>query len=120
MFRGDTGIDAGQEVSFKLNNKNTKAKFGQAETYLDETVTMRGDNVGAKAAMYDDALATMNYPYLVANDKTADKQEIHHGDWPVRVNFVYYELYRERDNHGNTQVTAGPGRPGGTRLCTRR
>ncbi len=114
MFRGDTGIDAGQEVSFKLNNKNTKAKFGQAETYLDETVTMRGDNVGAKAAMYDDALATMNYPYLVANDKTADKQEIHHGDWPVRVNFVYYELYRERDNHGNTQVTALPTLNNGT------
>lgn len=107
MARKDTVIGGGEEVSFKVGSDTVKVKFGQTEDYLDETVTMRGDNVGTEAGAYDDAL-TMDYPYLVANDKdtTGLKQKIHHGDWPVRVNFVYYELYK--DDPSNNEISALP------------
>ena len=112
MARKDTVIGGGEEVSFKVGSDTVKVKFGQTEDYLDETVTMRGDNVGTEAGAYDDAL-TMDYPYLVANDKTPMlKQKIHHGDWPVRVNFVYYELYK--DDPSNTEISALPSPTGYT------
>ncbi len=77
--------------------------------YLDRTVTMHAYQFTAISANpYDiDVLADtgtgdpMQYPY-----QTWVEQTIHHGDWPMRYNLVYYELYKEKgddyeDSYGN-------------------
>ncbi len=67
--------------------------------YLDRTVTMHAEKFTAISAKpYDmDTLVKekttkepMNYPY-----QTWTGQEMHHGDWPMRYNLVYFELYKE-------------------------
>ncbi len=60
------------------------------ESYLDDTITMRPYETAQEATPYDVALLGNIYPYMIA-----DGQEEHHGDWSLRFNFVYYELYKD-------------------------
>ena len=67
--------------------------------YLDATVPMRAFSYSTKpkAAPYDvnvlDGTTGSTYPYEVPKDLATEW--VHHGDWPMRYNIVYYELYTD-------------------------
>ncbi len=83
----DTGF-SGAEVLYAIGVVNGETE--NDESYLDDTMTMRPFEDHTGATPYDVALLNNIYPYRSTNE-----DHIHHGDWTIRFNFIYYELYKE-------------------------
>ena len=74
--------------------------------YMDVTVNLHayGYNLKAPAHPYDvdvlddPTMTDKSYPYIMAG--TQD----HHGDWPMRFNLIYYELYKDEPKPVKTDI----------------